>query len=147
MNAPRPLRGLLRMRILGRNAVKVSAYECRAPSNEADLEVRAPRRLDRPSLHPRNGLAHDLVAAEQHRLLPVVGLGIELPADGGADRPRLLAQRIAVLVKPVVGPEGLLAAFAVERTVLEGAHGEPRLRLEQHAVEARTRRETGVSMS
>ena len=81
-------------------------------------------------------LAYDLVAAKQHRLLPVIGLGIELPAHGGAHRLGLLAQRIAVLVQPMIGAEGLLAALAIERAEFEGAHGEARRRLDEDAIEA-----------
>ena len=81
------------------------------------------------ALHAGDGLPGDLVAAEQDGLLPVIGVGIELSAHGGPYRPRLLAERIAVLVQPMVGPEGLLSSFAVERALFQGAHGEPRLRL------------------
>ena len=43
--------------------------------------------------------------------------------------------RIAVLVQPVIGPKGLLAALAIEGAVFEGAHGEAGLRLRQHPVQ------------
>ncbi len=76
-------------------------------------------------------------------------------------------------VQPMIGSEGLLAALAVERAVLQGTHGEARLGLGQRPIEAimaepiacleavrprldsvtdspqnpRTRRDAGVSMS
>ena len=36
----------------------------------------------------------------------------------------------------MVGPEGFLAAFAVEGSVFQGAHGEPGLGLQEDTVEA-----------
>src|SRR5437660_5748012 len=76
------------------------------------------------------------MAAEQHGLLPIIGLGVELPAHRRADGPRLLAERIGVLVQPVIGAERLLAALTIERAELESAHGEARRRLDQDAIEA-----------
>src|SRR5262249_38387452 len=76
------------------------------------------------------------MAAEQHGLLPVVGLGVELPPHRRADGARFLADWIGVFVQPVIGAEGLLTALAIERAELERAHGEARRRLDEHAIEA-----------
>src|SRR5262249_39310261 len=94
-----------------------------------------PKTSQRALLHTGNRLTYDLMAAKKHGLLPAVRLGIELPTHGGANGFRLFAQRVAVLVQPVISTKGLLAALAIESAEFERAHRKPRVGLLEDTIE------------